>query len=92
MTIVPRPQISYFLDADPIKARARKPEYPLDFLFKNRQSYFDLIALIGGISVMSPASIEEVERAVFAEAQQKLSFRTPLETRAPLELNGMESS
>ena len=29
---VPQPDISFLLDADPIQARARKPEYPVDFL------------------------------------------------------------
>ena len=28
----PKPDISYLLDADPVQARARKPEYPIDFL------------------------------------------------------------
>ena len=32
MSFVPRPDVSYFLDADPEAARARKPEYPVDFL------------------------------------------------------------
>jgi hypothetical protein len=78
MTIVPRPRISYFLDADPVKARARKPEYPLEFLHKNRKSYFDLIALIGGITVIPPMEIEEVKRAVFGYALKELSFSTAL--------------
>ncbi len=29
---IPKPNISFLLDADPAEARARKPEYPLDFL------------------------------------------------------------
>jgi thymidylate kinase len=78
MAIVPRPQIAYFLDADPVKARARKPEYPLDFLFKNRQSYFNLISLIGGITVIPPMGIEEVKQAVFGHALKELNFATPL--------------
>jgi thymidylate kinase len=78
MKIVPRPRISYFLDADPIKARARKPEYPLDFLFKNRKSYFDLIALVGGITVIPPGEIDEVKAAVFGHALAELSFKNPL--------------
>ncbi|HET9087322.1 MAG TPA: thymidylate kinase, partial [Acidobacteriaceae bacterium] len=36
MKIVPKPNVSYFLDADPVQARARKPEYPLDFLYTSR--------------------------------------------------------
>jgi len=79
MAIIPRPQISYFLDADPVKARARKPEYPLDFLFKNRKSYFDLIELVGGVTVIPPMGIEEVKQAVFAHAQKELSFGRTLQ-------------
>ena len=30
--LIPKPHISFLLDADPVQARARKPEYPLDFL------------------------------------------------------------
>jgi thymidylate kinase len=78
MSFVPRPQISYFLDADPVKARERKPEYPLDFLITNRQSYFNLIALVGGITVIDPAPIAEVEQAVLGHALRELSFTTPL--------------
>ena len=35
---VPKPDISFLLDADPMEARARKPEYPLDFLQFSRKS------------------------------------------------------
>ena len=33
---VPRPDIAYLLDADPVAAYARKPEYPVDFMKKCR--------------------------------------------------------
>jgi thymidylate kinase len=78
MAFVPRPQISYFLDADPVKARERKPEYPLDFMIKNRKSYFRLFELIGGITVIDPAPIPEVEQAVLGHALRELSFSAPL--------------
>jgi thymidylate kinase len=77
MAIVPRPQVSYFLDAEPVKARERKPEYPLEFLITNRQSYLALINLIGGISVIAPAPIQEVEQAVLGFALKELSFNAP---------------
>ena len=32
MKLAPKPDISYLLDADPVQARARKPEYPVEFL------------------------------------------------------------
>lgn len=69
MKLVPRPAISFLLDADPAQARARKPEYPLDFLYSNRNSYLELHRLLGGITVIPPMSIDyataEVVRCAF---------------------------
>lgn len=64
MRIVPRPDVSYLIDADPIQARARKPEYPLDFLYICRESYLTLSQLAGGITVIAPMSVGEAEREV----------------------------
>jgi thymidylate kinase len=74
MRFVPRPHISYFLDADPLHARARKPEYPLDFLHNNREAYLKLADLLGGITVISPMPVEEVEAEVIGHAVRKLSY------------------
>jgi thymidylate kinase len=74
MNIVPKPDISYLLDADPAKACARKPEYPLEFLHSNRQSYLDLSNLIGGMTVILPKPIKEVRREVLYHALKELSF------------------
>ena len=73
--LVPKPQISYFLDEDPVKARERKPEYPLEFLYINRQSFLDLGDLVGGMTVIPPMPIQEVKRAILRHAFEKLSFR-----------------
>ena len=73
MRIVPRPEVSYLLDADPLQARARKPEYPLEFIYINRQSYLDLSSLVGGITVIPPMPIEEVQREVLHHALEALS-------------------
>ncbi len=75
MQFVPKPDVSYLLDADPVKARARKPEYPLTFLQTNRQSYLALNDLVSGITVIAPMPIQEVERAVLGHALKELSFR-----------------
>lgn len=42
LAIAPDPDLAYLLDADPEKARARKPEYPLEFMRKYRSSYLVL--------------------------------------------------
>lgn len=77
MKFVPRPHISYFLDASPEMARARKPEYPLEFLRTNRQSYISLRDLIGGITVIGSMPLEEVTRAVIAHTLNILSWEEP---------------
>jgi thymidylate kinase len=64
MKLVPRPDTSYFLDADPIQARARKPEYPLDFLYTCRESYLTLSELVGGITIIAPMAVRDVEREI----------------------------
>jgi len=73
--LVPKPQISYFLDADPLMARERKPEYPLEFLYINRQAFLDLGDLIGGVTVIPPMPIQDVKRSIFRHAFEKISFR-----------------
>lgn len=76
MKFVPRPDISYFLDADPLKARERKPEYPLEFLRTNRRSYLTLNDLVDGMTVIAQMPLEEAERAVIRHALEELTFRT----------------
>jgi thymidylate kinase len=73
MRIVPRPGVSFVLDAEPLQARARKPEYPLEFIYLNRQSYLDLSKLLGEITVVSPMPIDEVQREVLYHALRALS-------------------
>jgi thymidylate kinase len=75
MKLVPRPDISYLLDADPNQARARKPEYPLEFLKSNRKSYLALSELIGGMTVIAPMSVEEAWQAVLREASKRISVK-----------------
>ena len=61
---VPRPDVSYILDADPIQARARKPEYPLEFLYSCRESYLTLSEIVGGMTIIPPNPVPEVHRQI----------------------------
>jgi hypothetical protein len=72
MKIVPRPHVSYLLDADPLEARARKPEYPLDFLYLCRDSYATLSSLVGGMTIIPPMPVEDVAREVLHHAWKQL--------------------
>jgi thymidylate kinase len=59
----PVPDVAYVLDADPASARARKPEYPLEFLQGCRESYRRLAKMLG-MAVIPPSSVELAARAV----------------------------
>lgn len=87
--LVPRPCISFVLDADPEAARARKPEYPLEFVRFNRENYKTLAKLLGYLRVIHPAEIErahvEVREAVMAllcpgAIPSRPQFQTPSAT------------
>ena len=65
--VIPRPDVIYFLDADPAAARARKPEYPVDFLEQNRLAYLRLAELIGNVTVIPPLPLPEALQRVSDE-------------------------
>jgi thymidylate kinase len=62
--LVPRPQIRFLLDADPAQARARKPEYPLQFLYRSRASYLKLSELLGSITIIRPKALDQAKMEV----------------------------
>jgi len=71
LKIVPRLNRSYLLDADPLQAHTRKPEYPLEFVYQNRAAYWDVFNLTGRMTAILPMNIED--------AKQEIQ-RYPLET------------
>jgi thymidylate kinase len=71
--LVPKPDIAYVIDADAVAAHARKPEYPVDFVRRNREAYIALAQLSGVITVIGPGSIEEMKRRIKTEMLQKLA-------------------
>ncbi len=73
--IVPVPDIAFVLDADPEAARARKPEYPIEFLHQCRAAYLQLANLLGTITVVPALSLPEAKQVV------ELAFRRVLMKR-----------
>lgn len=71
--MAPRPDVAYLLDADPATAYARKPEYPLDFMTRSRQAYFDLAALLGNMTIVPAVGIVEARRTVVDTVQGRLA-------------------
>ena len=70
--LTPQPDISYLLDADPEAARARKPEYPLEFLRTYRASYLELQKL-AQLQLIAPADPEHVHAQIVMRFEELLS-------------------
>ncbi len=81
---VPKPDVAYLLDADPDAARARKPEYPIDFLHECRQAYFLLAQLLGSMTIIPPLPLPEAKREV-ENAIARVLVRPRTETPTSLE-------
>lgn len=64
LKLTPTPDVSFVIDADPVAALARKPEYPLEFLRRNREAYLTLSSLSGAITVVDPLPVEEAEKRI----------------------------
>ena len=73
--MVPRPDVAYLLDADPEAARARKPEYPVDFMRECRRAYKNLASIVGGITIIPPLELEAAKAAVLLAFEEKAVLR-----------------
>lgn len=76
VAFVPKPDLAYVLDADPEAARARKPEYPVDFMRICRAAYMQLARMLGSITVIPPLPLNEAKREVERAAAMVLPPRS----------------
>ena len=67
LRLIPIPDIAFLVDADPEAAHIRKPEYPLDFVRTNRDSYIRLSRIVRGMTVLAAPSVEETTSRVKEE-------------------------
>jgi len=63
LPFIPKPDIAFLLDADPEAATQRKPEYPLDFVRRNRTAYLTM-AEMSGMKVLVPSSIAKTSETI----------------------------
>ncbi len=73
LAITPQPDIAYLLDADPEKARERKPEYPVEFLHQSRAAYLTLSQIGHGMTVIAPLSVADAADRILQQTLKKLS-------------------
>ncbi len=73
--IVPQPELAYLLDADVESARARKPEYPVEFMYKCRSAYYSLAHLLGTMVIIPPLPLNEAKEAVVTACDKVILAR-----------------
>ncbi len=73
--LVPRPDLALLLDADPDAARARKPEYPVEFMRECRGWYHRLASLLGNMTLIAPLPLEQAKAEVVRAAEQAISLK-----------------
>jgi thymidylate kinase len=73
LTFAPRPDVACIIDADPVAAYARKPEYPLEFVQRNRESYIALSRLMPRIAVIAPLPVEDMAAEVREKVLQEFA-------------------
>lgn len=60
----PVPDLAFIVDTSPDAAFHRKPEYPLEFVHKNRQSFLRLKEIAPSLIIVPEGSPEEVEETI----------------------------
>lgn len=73
LRLIPAPDVAYVIDADPVAAQARKPEYPLEFLRSNREAHLAMSCLAGSVTVIEPLPVAATESKVREVFLQKSS-------------------
>jgi thymidylate kinase len=84
LRLVPKPDLAYVVDADPEAAHQRKPEYPPEFVRRNRDSYITLSRLVRGMIVLAPLSVEETVEKIRQSIAKKCFQADPEPVHFPL--------
>jgi thymidylate kinase len=80
--VAPAPDLAFVVDASPAAAFARKPEYPLEFVCKNRQNFLRLRELVPQLIVIAEAKPEDVSSEIFFHIiRSRLSESASLEVK-----------
>jgi thymidylate kinase len=69
LKLMPKPDLALLLDADPGAACQRKPEYPPEFVERNREAYLRL-ARLAGMTVLPPLTIQETKAKILKRVSE----------------------
>lgn len=76
LMFIPKPDLAFLLDADPDDATRRKPEYPLDFVRQNRDSYSRLSRFVN-LTIVPPLPIDKTAEFI-RDAVAESGLQTPV--------------
>jgi thymidylate kinase len=71
----PVPDLAFIIDTSPAAAFERKPEYPLEFMHKNRESFLRLSEIAPGLIVIPEGAPDEVGKKIRAHLLKSRLFR-----------------
>lgn len=86
---IPRPDVALLLDADPLSATARKPEYPLQFVRSNRDAYISLSRL-AKLTVVAPGTVGATSQTIWELVHSKVLQPVPSTPRTAAEVQCFE--
>jgi thymidylate kinase len=85
LSLTPRPDLAFVVDASADAAFARKPEYPLEFVRRNRQNFLQLKELVPQLNIISDAAEDEVRKQIYQHiSHSALSERVGLGGKSEL--------
>lgn len=80
---IPKPDVAFLVDADPAAAVLRKPEYPLEFVRRNRENYLTLSRLVGCMAIIPALSLDEAIAVMKRIVTEKLTSEEAAADRGP---------
>ncbi len=91
LRIVPKPDLALLVDGDPEAASARKPEYPLEFVRRNREAYFE-VGRLAEMTVLPPRQVEETAETIRSLMHEKCLCAAAHSPQGDLRSPGMAST
>lgn len=68
--LTPRPDLAFIIDTPPSEAFARKPEYPIDFIYENRRAFLQLQEFCPQLIRVQGAAVDDVREEIHAHLRQ----------------------
>ncbi len=75
LRLSPEPDLAILLDADPMAAFHRKPEYPPEFMHSYRSTFLALRDIIPSFVTIPPSGVDEVESSIAQCLSDRLALQ-----------------